>query len=247
MKQNSIDENIIIDVLIENSSAGLDLTTKKRILNKLNIKLRNNNMKKYIFGSLSFLTLVLGGLFVYNTYLNKPQVNIVNEVVAQLNQSNNNAGDASMKIAVDDHSSLSAAQEVLKLTILRPSEVKGGQLAQVQTAKTFDGSKSDSIYTTFAKDGDMYFQLNEVVTNPENLYKPEVATKVTLNVNGKSVEGYYVKYEETDIDPNSEMALYGGTSAKSELSFYTDGVHVSFYEFGKLSQQDLIDIANSLK
>ncbi len=247
MKSKEINENKIIEVLVKNSSAGLDETSKKKILNNINIKLRNKYMKKYIFGSVSLLTLVFVGLFVFNTYLNKPEPIVINEVVAQLKTQDTSTGDASMKIAVDDHSSFNAAQNVLSFDVLVPTTVKGGQLAQVQTARTFDGSKSDSIYTTFAVDGDMYFQLNEMKTDPENVYVPEDSTKVTLMINGKELEGYYVKFQETDIDPNSEMALYGGTSSKSELSFYANGVQFSIYEFGKLTQNDLVSIANSLK
>lgn len=247
MKSREINENKIIEALVKNSSAGLNETSKKKILNNINIKLRNDYMKKYIFGSVSFLTLVLVGLFVFNTYLNKPEPIVINEVVTQLKPQDNNTGDAAMKIAVDDHTSFNAAQNVLSFDVLVPTVVKGGQLAQVQTARTFDGSKSDSIYTTFAVDGDMYFQLNEMKTDPENAYVPEDSTKITLKVNGKELEGYYVKYQETDIDPNSEMALYGGNSAKSEIGFYTNGVQFSIYEFGKLTQSDLVEIASSLK
>lgn len=244
--KNNINNKEIIDCLTINSINGLSKTEKDNLLNKINNKFRNNNMKKYFGYGLGFLSLVLVGMYLVNTYMLKPTPQAVDKVIAVLENKGNNAGDSAMKIAVDDHDSISKAQEVLSFEVLRPTEVFGGQLYSVQTAKTFDNTKSDHIFLNFAKDNDIYLNINESKIEPANQYVPEKYEKVELNINGTKVVGYFEKMEVTDIDPNSEQALYGGTSSKSSLTFYVNGVSVLISEFGKLSKENLVQIANSL-
>ncbi|MCC7289788.1 hypothetical protein IT417_00855 [bacterium] len=196
------------------------------------------------------LALLFGvaGIFTYN-YL-YPQGKVVqissyDQVVAQMPVNPN--ADASMsKIAVDEHNSISTAALALSFTPLKPIKVFGGELASVQTSKSFDGSKSDSMYLTFVKNGDIFFRLSEMKQDVADFYVPEEGTKVPLTFGGDSVDGYIVKYDKNDIDPISEQALYGEVlPASTSIVLHHDGLFIEVTHFGGLTDGELKELVES--
>lgn len=249
---NKVSEKQIVEELVLSSSYPVPQDFKANLEDSLKNKLIGSrfNMKKLLIGGISLLSLTLVAAFAYTTYFAKPVADYDKVEVALKDQDTSDSGDASMgmKLAVDDHDSLSSAQNVLKFTMLKPAEVLEGKLARIQTARTFDGSKSDALYVTFAKDGESYFKVAQMAMDKENYSVPTDATKVELNVAGETVNGYYIKYEPVDIDPNSEAALYEGDiePVRGAISFYYNGVAVEVSEMGKLSKDNLIAIVESM-
>jgi hypothetical protein len=246
----------LVESIISDSDIRMNAQFKSRLEKKLIISLDKGpyiNLfflkmnKKLMLGALGLFVLVAVFTGVYMATMQKGQeVAQYNEVEADIPEGSD-SGDAALKIAVDEHESLSDATEALTFTPLNLTRILGADLAAVQTARTFDGSKSDYLYLTFVKDGDSYFNLSQSKINASDLVQPEGAEEVVLNVGGEMVKGYYIRYSNSDIDPNSEMYLYEGVfAADSSLSFYIDGIYVDISEYAGLSREDMKSIAESL-
>lgn len=250
--KNNVNEKQIIEELVLSSSYPVPQDFKSNLQNSLKNKLSRSrfSMKKLLIGGISLLSLSLVAALVYTTYFTKPVADYDKVEVVLKDQDSNDSGDAAMgmKLAVDDHDSLSAAQNSLKFTLLKPTVVLEGKLARIQTARTFDGSKSDALYVTFAKDGESYFKVAQMSMDKDNYSVPTDATEVELDIAGEKVDGYYIKYEPMDIDPNSEAALYEGEiePVRGAISFYYNGLAIEVSEMGELSKDNLVTVVESM-
>jgi hypothetical protein len=221
----------------------LDSLDKGSYINLFFFKMNKNLM--FVLLGLFVLMGVSAGVYMY-TLQNGQEVAMYDSVEADPAASSD-SGDSAMKIAVDDHSSISEALDDLTFTPFDMSRILDAQLASVQTVRSFDGSKSDYLYLSFVKNGESYFNLTQGRVSEENFIAPENAQEVDLNVGGDSVTGYYVKYDNSDIDPNSEAYLYEGVFfADSSLSFYLDGIYVEISEYAGLTLSQMESIAESL-
>jgi hypothetical protein len=246
----------LVESIISDSNIRMDAQFKSQLEKKLTDSLNERSYINLFFFKMNkqIMLVVFGilvvGAVIAGTYLatgnQKQQLAQYNQVEADI-PDDSNSTDAAMKIAVDEHESLSDAKEALTFTPLNLTRILGADLAGVQTARTFDGSKSDYLYLTFVKNGDSYFNLSQSKINASDLVQPEGSEDLELNVDGEMVRGYYIRYDNSDIDPNSEMYLYEGVfAADSSLSFYIDGIYVDISEYAGLSREDMKAIAESI-
>jgi hypothetical protein len=245
----------LVETIITEKAAVMNAASKaeleERLLDSLSGESHINLFffkmnKKLMLGVLGVFALAVVSGGVYMAVQNKVVVAKYDKVEAQAPESD--SGDAAMKIAVDDHESLSDAMESLSFTPLNLSRILDGKLAAVQTARSFDGSKSDYLYLTFVKeDGKEFFNMTQSKMSQADFIKPEGGQEVSLNIDGESVTGYYVQYDNSAIDPNSEMALYEQVFvADSSLSLYFNGLYVDISEYAGLTVEDMSAVAESL-
>lgn len=241
----------IVESMIADSTVSMDSAYKSQLEKKLMDSFEGSYLNLFFFKMNKKLILglvaVLGVGVISYLYSQQKSDLVAYDKVQTSIENSGDSGDSAMKIAVDEHESFSAAQKVLSFTPFKLSEVLDVQLAGVQTARSFDGSKSGYLYLTFARGGDSYFNITQGAVALSDFFKPEDPQEVDLFIDGENIVGYYVKYHNSDIDPNSEQALYDAVfAADSSLSFYKDGVLVDVSEYAGLSLSQLREIAQSL-
>lgn len=252
MKSKVSNQNIINEAVVIGTKATIPADFKEHLEISLKNKLikESFSMKKLILGSLTLLTFGLLFAFVYTTYLTKPSVNNNYDTVTVTDPTKDyENGDGSMgsKLAVDDYNSISEAQNSLSFTVLKPKDTLGSSLARVQTERTFDGSKSSGLYLTFVKGSELHFKLAQRKMSESDFYTPEDAQKVSVNIDGSSIDAYYNIFEPTDIDPNSELMLYEESDpVMSSLTLYYKGLYIEVTEFGSLSVESMKRILESI-
>lgn len=243
----------LVQMVIEDSDLKLNDSFKKSLENKLlkkrnNLNLFNIFMSKNISIGFVVLLVLFGlGYGVYSFSSVNSKTVKYDAVVGQIKKDNNGDAAVGMKIAVDDHNSLSSAITALSFVPFKPTQTLGYMLALVQTGRTFDGSKSDLLMLGFSDDSEEVIRVTNMKTE-QDLGGIDESEQITLKVEGKEVKGYYIKYDLNDIDPNSELALGGELrSATQVINFTLDGVNVDVSTYSdQVTKADLIKVANSV-
>lgn len=102
---------------------------------------------------------------------------------------------------------------------------------------------SDTIYLTYADTRGTLYKISE---SSKSFNDPTDAQKVALNVQGSPVTAYF--YQLGQPESGSSINSAGNEASPTSYMFwYQNGVRYEISEFGRVSKDQLIQIANSFK
>ncbi len=251
VSSEKIIETLITNSTIDNSKYKRDLESElvERFSKRSYINLIFFNMQRYSKYLVVLTVLLFSGLVFYQYNSSKVLVAQYDSVTATLPKADE--GDqmvSGMKLATKQYDSISEAQQDLDFTILKPADVFDGALSLVEIPETFDESIANAVYLEFAKSDEQFLRIAQTKMDKGDFYISPTSTKVQLTIDGENVEGYYEEYDMFIMDEYSEDAVYlgGGSPVRGILIFYYNNLSIEVSEYGDLSMEQLVQIAQSI-